>query len=262
MKQIKDNHWIDILGLFTTRDELFAPFRQFVAKRGEHDADKAMQIAAPDFTPPTVEDLIQARSEMRNALERLRNALSTDLGERDVYCILFPIVASLDEEVQTRYIDPIQLGPEAAATLAAFMEEHAAYAETIKLSSWPSFQRELFETDDAGEIFYETIDDLLLKPQTLPLIFETYYFCLNDGFRGRLVSNPDKKQEYMERLKDRIPQPSFAMEPLPMAMMEAQTLSFLETVPPYWLYWGAALTILGLFLILKGFGSLWNPLAS
>lgn len=252
---MQENHWVDILALFTARDELFAPFRHFVDRQGKQASDAAdpddMGTAPPD---PTLEDLVQARTRMRDCLDQLRNALSRDLGERDVYYVLFPIVAHLDEEVQTRYVDPIQMGAGMAAALASFMEEHADYADPIQHSGWPSFQRELFDTDAAGELFYQTLDELLPKAQTLPLIFEVYYFCLNDGFRGRLVNNPAKRQEYMDRLKQRIPHvPETGAYSCEQGELRLPPL--LETLPPAVFYSGAVLVVAVFYLTLKWMGA-------
>jgi len=125
-------------------------------------------------------DVVGARSEIRTQLDFLRVKLAETLAERDCYLVLFPIVAYFDEHVQTRYLDENQL-------------------------SWPPLQKELFQIDDAGELFYETVDDLLRKPQTIPFIYEVYYFCLNQGFQGKYVDNPVKISEYMKKLRGKIP---------------------------------------------------------
>ena len=98
-----------------------------------------------------MDDLLQARTELRAQLDRLRTKLSERLSERDSYLVLFPMVAHFDEWVQMRFLKGDQL-------------------------SWPPLQRELFQIDDAGEIFFETLDDILLKPQTLPFVLEVFYF--------------------------------------------------------------------------------------
>lgn len=121
-------------------------------------------------------EVVGARSEIRTQLDFLRVKLAETLAERDCYLVLFPIVAYFDEHVQTRYLDENQL-------------------------SWPPLQKELFQIDDAGELFYETVDDLLRKPQTIPFIYEVYYFCLNQGFQGKYVDNPVKISEYMKKLR-------------------------------------------------------------
>jgi type IV/VI secretion system ImpK/VasF family protein len=129
---------------------------------------------------PNIEDLVKVRAHIRTQLEFLRAKLSETLAERDCYLILFAIVAHFDEYVQANYLS----------------ESHEA---------WPPLQRELFQIDDAGEVFYETLDDILHKPQTLPLVYEIFYFCLNHGFRGRYNDNPVKITEYMRRLRAKIP---------------------------------------------------------
>ena len=52
---------------------------------------------------------------------------------------------------------------------------------------------------------YETLDDILRKPQTLPLIYEVFYFCLNHGFRGKYIDNQVKINEYLKKLREKIP---------------------------------------------------------
>lgn len=198
--------------------------------------EEAIEQARAVFPEPTLEELVQVRAKIRDQLDILREALARDLTERDVYFILFPIVAHLDEEVQTRYVEPIRLG------------------------GWPPLQRELFDTDAAGELFYETLDDILLKPQTLPLILEVYYFCLHDGFRGRLVSNPSRRQEYMERLRGRIPQPDVDLDDSPAPLPDRRSLSFMDSISPLWLYGGVVLALALFFLLLKAAGPHWNPI--
>ncbi len=245
---MKNNHWADIQALFRMKDELFSPFeggaRDEDAVRPSSLADSSMGrgleegagSVRSDLSEPTLEELVQVRAKMRDALDILREALARDLTERDVYFILFPIVAHLDEEVQTRYVEPIRLG------------------------GWPPLQRELFDTDAAGELFYETLEDILLKPQTLPLILEVYYFCLHDGFQGRLVSNPSRRQEYMERLRGRIPQPDMDVDASPMPLPDHRSPSFMDSVSPLWFYGGAMLAVALFFLLLKAIGPSWNPI--
>ena len=124
--------------------------------------------------------LIRHRSEMRRQLDVLRLKLKEEFSEFDTFLIIFPIVAHFDELVQTRYLEASE-------------------------SSWPPLQQELFKIDKAGELFYETLDDITRKPQTPPLVFEVYYFCLCHGFRGKYEGNPIKINEYMSILKHKIP---------------------------------------------------------
>ncbi|TWI66671.1 type IV/VI secretion system ImpK/VasF family protein [Desulfobotulus alkaliphilus] len=228
--------WAEIYKVFRTRDRVFSPFRASVGEGGESFAsekenDPERSGLYTRIREPGPDDLVQARSAIREALENLREALSRELMERDVYYLLFPIVAHLDEGVQTRYMDPAISG------------------------GWPPLQRELFDTDAAGVVFYETLEDLLLKPQTLPAIFEVYYFCLSDGFNGRMVNNPSKRQEFMERLTNRIPVPE--MSELSHVWERELTPVAEDRISPFWLYGGALSCLILFYFILSYLGSYW-----
>ena len=126
------------------------------------------------------EDIVRVRARIRTKLNFLQAKLAETLIERDCYLIIFPIVAYFDEYIQANYLS----------------SSH---------SFWPSLQKELFQIDEGGEIFYETLDDILRKPQTLPLIYEVFYFCLNHGFRGKYIDNQVKINEYLKKLREKIP---------------------------------------------------------
>ncbi len=147
-------------------------------KMGEADAGAQAEEGPP--AGGALSDIVGVRAEIRTQLDFLRVKLAEQLAERDCYLVLFPIVAYFDEHVKTSYLDENQL-------------------------SWPPLQKELFQIDDAGELFYETVDEILRKPQTIPFIYEVYYFCLNKGFQGKYVDNPVKINDYMKKLREKIP---------------------------------------------------------
>ncbi len=125
------------------------------------------------------DELVIIRNDIRTQLDLLRTQLLVELTERDCYFVLFPIVVLFDELVQSQ-----------------LFERH--------LISWPPLQKELFQIDDAGEVFYDTLEEILRKPQTLPFIYEVYYFCLNHGFKGKYIDNPEKINEFKKLLKNKI----------------------------------------------------------
>ena len=116
-------------------------------------------------------------------------------------------------------------------------------------TSWPLFQKELFQIDNAGEVFYEILDDILLKPQTPIFIYEVYYFCLSYGFRGRYEGNPVKVTEYLKKLQTRLKQ-----EELTIAPAEAEEMGRIKQFgSPYWSYLitaGVLVTFYCMFLVL------------
>jgi len=110
-------------------------------------------------------DLVEFRSKLRIELEALRELLIAQYSERDAYLVLFPLIAHCDEFIRKSLLNSDQL-------------------------NWPSFQEEFYKVDDAGDVFYDLLDDLLAKPETLPLVYEIYLFCLKDGFLGRYSVYP------------------------------------------------------------------------
>jgi type IV/VI secretion system ImpK/VasF family protein len=175
-------------------------------------------------------DVVEARAEIRTQLDFLRVKLAETLAERDCYLVLFPIVAYFDEHVQTRYLDENQL-------------------------SWPPLQKELFQIDDAGELFYETVDDLLRKPQTIPFIYEVYYFCLNQGFQGKYVDNPVKISEYMKKLREKIPVVDLSR----VGSASEETGQIRLVGSAIWYYLASAAVLVLCYLLLLVLARNWDP---
>lgn len=224
---MKDAHWeavhetlVSIQGLMGSLETL----RDTASESGEEERGLAEISEAGEM-------VVRVRAAVREQLDLLRSRLSETLSERDVYLALFPIVAYCDERVQTRYL--------------------AAHHLT-----WPSLQLELFQIQDAGEVFYETVDDLLMKPATLPFIHEVFLFCLKSGFLGRYESNPITRNEYMERLQMKIPVASWetAVPERPAVIAIDKTRS------PYWHYAAAGAAILLAYMVLLAVGRIWDPL--
>jgi type IV/VI secretion system ImpK/VasF family protein len=171
------------------------------------------------------DDLVEVRAQVRAKLDVLKASLAEHLTEREVYLALFPIVVYFDEIVQNRFVRG-QSAP------------------------WPPLQKELFKIDDGGALFYDTLDDLLRKPETLPFIYEVFYFCLSDGFKGKHTENLTKVNEYKHKLEEKIPRPviaaekgkdekapTFTFERIPISYYAAAAASIVAT---YFLFYGMA----------------------
>jgi len=177
---MKNKYWKAIHELYTKLGIICIkrPSPGDSAQAGEEGALEEENLnAMGDEDVPSVKasDLVAVRAEIRTQLDFLKATLSEQYSERDTYLILFPIVAQIDEMILGHFLQKMQTG-------------------------WPALQKELFQIDNAGEVFYEILDDILLKPQTALFIFEVYYFCLSYGFRGRYQDNPVKIKEYMKNL--------------------------------------------------------------
>ena len=180
---MKNEQWEAIHTIFEEMEQLCGdlkgPFNSRVSSlsTGKKEADVVQKNGPAEKQN---EDIVRIRARIRTKLNFLQAKLAETLLERDCYLIIFPIVAYFDEYIQANYLN----------------NSHRF---------WPSLQKELFQIDEGGELFYETLDDILRKPQTLPLIYEVFYFCLNHGFRGKYNDNLVKINEYLKKLREKIP---------------------------------------------------------
>lgn len=132
------------------------------------------------MTQSSLEDL---RREINSSIDKLQATLNSELTENEVHQILLPLVIHCDELVLRR------LPPQDRPT-------------------WRMLQNERYKINDGGDVFYQLIEERLLKADTPLLTFEVLYFCLRDGFVGRFESDPSKIATYMTRLAARIPMPA------------------------------------------------------
>ncbi len=124
-------------------------------------------------------DLVKARSEIRKQFESLRIKLLECLSEQECYQVIFPLMVHFDEIVRAEFLKDEQL-------------------------KWPLLQKEFYDVDNGGELFYDNLNSILRKPQTSEFIFEVNYFCLKHGFRGKYVDEPVKIKKYKDKLKEKI----------------------------------------------------------
>jgi type IV/VI secretion system ImpK/VasF family protein len=122
-------------------------------------------------------ELRPLRAELRQRLLALKEELTGRLSEREIYLMLFALVVHFDELVRTSF-------PEA---------DHV---------TWPLLQRELFDTDRGGDLFYQSVTELLDGPRLAPVVYTVYYFCFSLGFRGKYAQEPEKRAQVMTRLRD------------------------------------------------------------
>jgi type IV/VI secretion system ImpK/VasF family protein len=176
-------------------------------------------------------DLVALRSKLRSQLEDLRAAITEQYSERDSYFVLFPLTAHCDEVVKKMILD-------------------------INHLEWPSLQQELYQVADAGDLFYELLDNALSKPETLPLVYEVYYFCLNDGFSGRYTANPDRLAGYLQKLRKHIFLQPIADIDLPLPV---PTRRLYFRMPNYVYYCGAAALLMLLYTFLTVLAKTWEP---
>lgn len=174
---MKNQSWAAIHDIFKEVTELWNQAQSFESVR---DDQGQLRVVAKGLEG---DKLVKMRAAIRSNLDVLKARLSENLTEREVYLVLFPVVVYFDELVMYTFLS----------------QSH---------SNWPPLQKELFKIDNGGEIFYDTLDDILRKPETLPFVYEIFYFVLNDGFKGKFKDNEVKIAEYKKKLKEKIPVPT------------------------------------------------------
>ncbi len=108
-------------------------------------------------------------------------------------------------------------------------------------------QKELYDVDNGGELFYDTLDSILKKPQTSQFIYEVNYFCLKHGFQGKYVDDPIRIHKYLDLLKKKISVNS--IEELDISDEEIGELRYFTS--PFWYYKGAALLVISFYGLLR-----------
>lgn len=220
---MKNEQWLAIYNVFEQMEQICGDLKiptddmdsSFITPEGDTAAQKKSGLKGEHN-----EDIVKVRAHIRTQLDFLRAKLGETLPERDCYLILFAIVAHFDESVQANYLNRSN-------------------------TFWPTLQKEFFKIDDAGEIFYETLDDILRKPQTIPLVYEVFYFCLNHGFKGKYIDNPVKINEYLKKLRVKIP--VHEVENIQTVPNEISQIKYVGTVAWYYVIAAGILGVAYLF---------------
>lgn len=122
------------------------------------------------------------RAELLGKLSELKTGLRSQLSEKEVGMVLLPLVIHIDELVMRRLSADEQ-------------------------TQWALLQRELFDLQNGGEVFFDFIQERLNMPDTPLLLFDVLYFCLSDGFCGKFGEDPARIEQYKRLLVEKIPHP-------------------------------------------------------
>lgn len=228
--------------LWSAVDELFGELDTLVSREERFEDRPATSAAAAPAEAPAgakrssgqagffrayvaKDDLVEVRAKLRSRLDMLKASLAETLTDREGFLVLFPLVIYFDELVQNRFVAGGGGG------------------------TWPPLQTELFQIDSGGAAFYDTLDDLLRKPDTLPFVYEIFYLCLSSGFKGRHADNLAQIEEYKSKLKAKIPVPE-----VPRRALEARQSTSAFATSPAWIYAAAAGAIVSVYLLLGVLG--------
>lgn len=174
-------------------------------------------------------ELQPLRGQLRERLLALRQELTPRLSERETWLVLLALVVHVDEIVRTRF-------PE------------ADYA------TWPLLQKELFDTDRGGELFYQCVAELIESQKLTSIVYQVYYFCLSLGFRGKYAQEPERRTQLMHELRERLTltAPAEADGAVDLARERPAASVRVPRVPStVWPYAGAAAVVIVLFVALS-----------
>jgi type VI secretion system protein ImpK len=144
----------------------------------QHTVKLGERASAPALIPQ--ETLERMRGELKTQLDTLKDSLTREMGENEVYLVMFPLVLLCDEMVMSQLGKPQQ-------------------------TMWPLLQADLFQINYGGDVFYDFVDERLAKPDTPAVVFEVMYYCLASGFVGKFGSDSSKVLRYKSLLTERIP---------------------------------------------------------
>lgn len=158
--------------------------------------------------------LQRLHDDVHTRVEALRAQLASEPGGEQA---MFALVLYFDEHIMTRL-------PGALAT------------------SWPLLQTRLTGRNTGGVDFFRLIDRLL-ESEPPQVVFEVYYFCLANGFRGQFTTDLAALEGYRVRLQARIPAP----EPARLAPAPSAATATPRPIRSRALYYAAAVAIVVVF---------------
>lgn len=150
----------------------------------EVDQQKAKLESRKNLT----DSLSTARNSLVISIKQVKNNLKQSLDELSVHHIIFALISLLDEEMK-------QL-------ITSFNQQ----------GEWVPLQKEFFDLTNAGEVFFDYLDEALENPQFSSIVFEVFYFVLKKGFRGKYQLSLIRISKYMDLLSEKIHQPALAKE--------------------------------------------------
>lgn len=172
--------------------------------------------------PDELQGLLQElQSDMTSQLNDLNTLFIEQIGELNASYSLFPIVVYFDEIIQT--------------TLSI---EFISYWQQ-------NFQKQYFQTDIGGDLFYERLEEILAKRNIDIFVYSVFYFCLNDGFKGRYVNNPQKIEDDKKQIAALVP----AVEVQPDNDSPPTELRTLEQINFASYIWNALLIVLCIYVV-------------
>lgn len=145
------------------------------------------------------EDERRALADLSQRVQERITTLDQTLGsERGREEVIKALVLYFDERIMVRLPDYLRLG-------------------------WPLLQIAYTGAPTGGDDFYRFVSDLRAKATTPSLVFEVYYFCLENGFVGRYANDLASIERYQQWIREAIELPRVPTDSADTAEVSVRT---------------------------------------
>lgn len=112
---------------------------------------------------------------------------TTEFGDADLLRRRVKDLLEQSEREALRAGVPAEDVRTARFALVAFVDETVLSSDWSQKDWWVArpLQLELYDRYDAGEVFFDRLDQLLARPEQYAEVLEVYYLCMTLGFKGR-----------------------------------------------------------------------------
>lgn len=167
------------------------------------------QAAAANPAPIRAENLALIFQELFTAIERLRSNRQAVTDAESFRHHIREAVKTAAQEARNRAGYSTEDIRMATLAVVGFLDETILNLQNPLFANWPRqpLQEELFGTHMAGEVFFQNLQELLTRNNSVDLadVLEVHYLCLLLGFSGRYsLGNRGELQSIMTAVAQKI----------------------------------------------------------
>ncbi len=167
------------------------------------------QAAAANPAPIRAENLALIFQELFTAIERLRSNRQAVNDAESFRHHIREAVKTAAQEARNRAGYSTEDIRMATLAVVGFLDETILNLQNPLFANWPRqpLQEELFGTHMAGEVFFQNLQELLTRNNSMDLadVLEVHYLCLLLGFSGRYsLGNRGELQSIMTAVAQKI----------------------------------------------------------
>lgn len=150
---------------------------------------------SPQITEDERRTLAELSSRVRERIYGLDQTLASERGREEV---IKALALYFDERIMVRLPEYLRLG-------------------------WPLLQTAYTGATTGGDDFYRFVSELRARPTTPSLVFEVYYFCLENGFVGRYANDLASIERYQQWIREAIELPRVPTDSADTAEVSVRT---------------------------------------